>query len=104
MNRQTALVLTILLFIIFLFLTHFCARITLWSSIVCSVFVCLILLNLFYPINKVTDEPSDFTLYIYAFIIVISLLIIAIYVFQKTLTDTIKIDPNNSCTAGFCSF
>lgn len=87
MNRQTALVLTIFFFIIFLFLTYFCAKVTLWSSIVFSLFVSLILLNLFYPLNKVTDEPSDFTLYIYALFILLSILIIAIYVFQKTLFD-----------------
>lgn len=103
MDRQTALVLTILVFIVFLILTYFCAKITLWSSVVFSLFVSLILLNLFYPINKVTDEPSDFTLYIYAFFIIISILIIFIYVFQKTLCDIRQNENENVfCTAGFC--
>src|SRR5690242_4300523 len=93
MDRITALVLTIFIFIIFGLLAYYCAHISVWSSIVLSSFISLILLNIFYPINKVTDEPSDASLIVYAIFIILFVLIIGIYVFCNTLFDTREPNP-----------
>jgi hypothetical protein len=88
MDRQTALVLTIIFFVFFLVLTYFGAQITFWSSIVFSTFVCLILLNIFYPPGQAASDDADYTLVLYGVIEVLGLLLLGIYVTERTLTDT----------------
>jgi len=87
MERQSALVLTIIFFIAFAIICYYGAQITLWSSIVFSVFISLILLNLFYPISQATADDPDYSLFIYAFFEIMGLALLAIYIAQHTLTD-----------------
>jgi hypothetical membrane protein len=87
MNRQDALVFVIIFFLIFLALVYYGAKVTLFSSIVFSLLASVILLNIFYPISKVTNDSPDFTLALYAFFEIISILIIAIYVAKETLSS-----------------
>lgn len=87
MDRQAALTLTIIFFIIFLMLSYYGALLTLFSSLVFSTFVSLILLNLFYPPNQVANDDADFTLIIYAVLQLLGILFIAFYVAYQTLVD-----------------
>lgn len=88
MDRQSALVLTIIFFTLFTLITYYGARVTLWSSIIFGVFVALILLNLFYPISQITTDDADFTLILYAIFEIIGVALLAIYITQRTLSDT----------------
>lgn len=88
MDRQTALILVIIFFTFFLLLTYYGAKVTLWSSIVFSLLLSLILLNIFYPLSQMTTDDADFSLVVYALIQILSVIILAIYVTQKTLSDT----------------
>jgi flagellar biosynthesis component FlhA len=87
MYRQSALVLTILFFMCFWALAYYGARVTIWSSMNFSIFVSLILLNFFYPISQAVADVADITLGIYACILFIGIIILAIYITQSTLTD-----------------
>lgn len=87
MNRQSALVLTILIFLIFGVLTYYGAKVTFCSSVVFAAFVSLIILNVLYPINQTTDDPADFTLAIYAAVIVIFIVLIGLYLTLNTLAS-----------------
>ena len=87
MDRQTALVLTIIFFIFFLIVTYFGARITIWSSIIFATFVSLILLNIFYPPGQAASDNADYTLVLYGVIEILGLLLIGVYVTEKTLMD-----------------
>ena len=87
MERQTALVITIIFYIVFALLTYYGAQVTLWSTIIFALFVSLILLNLFYPPSQATSDPADYTLVIYAIIEIAGIFLLAVYVAQKTLSD-----------------
>lgn len=87
MERQSALVLTIIFFVLFSIITYFGAQVTLWSSIVFGFFVALILLNIFYPPGQAATDDADFTLALYAAFEIIGIIILAIYITQKTLSD-----------------
>lgn len=88
MERQAALVLSIIFFIVFTIITYYGARVTLWSSIIFGLFVSLILLNLFYPISQITTDDADFTLVLYALFEIIGIALLAVYITQRTLSDT----------------
>lgn len=87
MERQSALVLTIIFFMVFAILAYYGAQVTLWSSIIFSVFVCLILLNLFYPISQATSDDPDYSLVIYAIFEVVGIFLLALYIAQHSLND-----------------
>lgn len=87
MERQSALVLTIIFFVIFGVLTYYGPRITLWSSIIFATFVALLLLNIFYPPGQIATDDADFTLVLYAAFEIIGIILLAIYITQKTLSD-----------------
>jgi uncharacterized membrane protein YagU involved in acid resistance len=87
MDRQTALVLTIVFFIVFILITYYGAHVTLWSSIIFGLFVSLILLNIFYPPSQVTSDGADFTLVLYAAFEIIGIILLAVYITQRTLSD-----------------
>jgi hypothetical protein len=87
MDRQTALVLTIIFFVLFTTLTYFGAQVTLFSSIVFSVFLSLILLNLFYPVSQLANDTADFTLAIYAVFELVGIALLGIYIAWYTLLD-----------------
>ena len=87
MDRQSALTLIIIFFIVFFMLSYYGAMLTVFSSLVFSTFVSLILLNLFYPPNQVANDDADFTLIIYAVLQLLGILFIAFYVAYNTLID-----------------
>lgn len=87
MERQAALVLTIIFFVLFGIITYYGAQVTLWSSIIFSIFVAIILLNIFYPPGQVATDDADFTLVLYAAMEIIGIILLAIYITQKTLSD-----------------
>ena len=87
MDRGSALVLTIIFFCIFAIIIYYGARVTLWSSIIFGLFVALILLNLFYPPSQATTDDADFTLVLYAIVEIGGVILLAIYIAQRTLSD-----------------
>ena len=87
MERQSALVLSIIFFTLFTIITYYGARVTLWSSIIFGLFVALILLNLFYPVSQLTTDDADFTLVLYAAFEIVGIALLAIYITQRTLSD-----------------
>lgn len=87
MERQSALVLTIIFFALFGVIAYYGARVSLWSSIIFATFVALILLNIFYPPGQVATDDADFTLVLYAAFEIIGIILLAIYITQKTLSD-----------------
>ena len=87
MDRQTALVLTIIFFAIFTVLLYYGVQITIWSSIALSTFISLILLNIFYPPSQMAQDTADFTLVVYAIIIILGLALLAIYIGCKAILD-----------------
>ena len=87
MERQAALVLTIIFFILFGVIAYYGARVSLWSSIIFATFIALILLNIFYPPGQVATDDADFTLVLYAAFEIIGIILLAIYITQKTLSD-----------------
>lgn len=93
MERQAALVLSIIFFALFTIITYFGARVTLWSSIIFGLFVALILLNIFYPPGQAATDDADFTLALYAAFEIIGIILLAIYITQKTLSDVRYVTP-----------
>jgi uncharacterized membrane protein YagU involved in acid resistance len=87
MQRQDALVLSIIFFVLFAIITYYGAHVTLWSSIIFGLFVALILLNIFYPPGQAATDDADFTLFLYAAFEIIGILLLAVYITQKTLSD-----------------
>ena len=88
MERQAALVLTIIFFALFAIIVYYGAQVTLWSSIIFATFVAIILLNIFYPPGQMATDEPDFTLVLYAAVEIIGIILLAIYITQKTLSDT----------------
>lgn len=87
MERQSALVLSIIFFLLFVVITYYGARVRLWSSIIFGIFIAVLLLNLFYPVSQVPKDEADFTLVIYASVEIIGIALLAVYITQKTLSD-----------------
>lgn len=87
MNRQSALVLIILIFFIFIIICYYGIKITMLSSLVFSTFTCLLLLFLFYPPNKIISDPNDFTLIVYSVLVILGVLFLAFYIACNTLMD-----------------
>jgi uncharacterized membrane protein YagU involved in acid resistance len=87
MERQSALVLSIIFFGIFALLAYYGARVTLWSSIIFALFVSLILLNLFYPPSQATTDDADYTLVVYAIFEIGGIFLLAVYITQRSLSD-----------------
>lgn len=87
MERQSALILSIIFFTLFTLITYYGAQVTLWSSIIFGLFVALILLNLFYPVSQLTTDDADCSLVIYAAFEIIGIVLLAIYITQRTLSD-----------------
>lgn len=62
-------------------------RLSIWSSIVLSLFFSDILLFFAYPPSNLGVDPVDWSLYVYVSIVFVSLVIFLIYILQKTLSD-----------------
>jgi uncharacterized membrane protein YagU involved in acid resistance len=87
MQRSAALALSIIFFLIFLAIAYYGANVTLWSSIIFSLFVTLVLLNIFYPPSQATSDTADYSLVLYALIEIVGIILLAIYIMQHTLSD-----------------
>ena len=87
MDRKSALVLTIIFFIVFFLVAYYGTKITFSSSLVFSTFMSLILLNLLYPLNQITSESADFTLILYALLQLIGIMILSFYIVFTTLSN-----------------
>lgn len=91
MERQTALVIAILCFVVFLILAYYGAQLRIWSSVVLATFLTLILLvAFFYTPAQTASDTADYTLYLYAFLVLLGILILFIYIITNTLTDIRK--------------
>lgn len=88
MNRQTAIFLSMVSFLFFAIILYFGAKITAWSSFVLSYFISLIILNILYPLSQLTSDQPDLTLFIYAFIQLLGILVLAIYIFERSFNDS----------------
>lgn len=88
MERQTALVLSIILFVVFIVICYYGIMMTLWSSIILSIFLSLLILCSLYPPSNVAHDDADFTLVLYATIIIIGIVLLGIYILQRTICDT----------------
>lgn len=88
MDRTTALIISIALFILFILLAYYGARVTLWSSIIFALFVGLILLFMFYPPSQATSDVADASLIVYACYVILGIILLGVYIAQKTLSDT----------------
>ena len=106
MQRSAALALSIIFFFIFVAIAYYGAGVTLWSSIIFSVFVTLILLNIFYPPSQLTSDTADYSLVIYALIEIFSIILLAIYIIQHTLSDvrTVYCHQLNNTNDEFCNY
>lgn len=87
MDRQVALILTFVFFIVFALITYYGAQVSAWSSVIFAIFVALILLNIFYPPSQLTSDQADVSLVVYALVEIIGVIILAIYITQRTLSD-----------------
>lgn len=98
MERPIALFFAIMTFVIFLVLSYYGAGVKTWSSLAFATFVSLVVLNIFYPPKKVAEDNPDFTLFLYAFIEIVSIIFISVYVGYKSLTDVRKSNCPLICT------
>jgi hypothetical protein len=86
MDRSSALILCVLVFAIFGLLSYYGAKVKAWPSIVFSIFISLIILNIFYPPRNLATDEANFTLFIYAFIILFGIFLLGVYITISTLT------------------
>lgn len=91
MQRQSALIISIVCLIIFALIAYYGAQVTLWSSIIFALFAGLILLVLLYPPSQATTDEADYSLAVYACYIIIGMILLAVYIGQKTLSDVREI-------------
>lgn len=87
MDRNSALILAIIFFILFSILEYYGAQITLLSSLTFGMFISLTLLNIFYPPSRVVSEDVGFTIIFYVLFQIIGFILISLYILYKTLTD-----------------
>ena len=87
MQRDVALIVTIIVLIFFGIIAYYGARITLWSSIILSIFISLIILNVFYPPSQIPEDIADYTLILYAIIEIMGFFLLGVYILQHTICD-----------------
>lgn len=87
MNRPIAILVFFSVLIFFTLISYFGVQITLWSSIILSLLIALIIMNVFYPPSNIPMDIPDYTLIIYAIIEIIGILLLMIYIIQHTLSD-----------------
>ena len=87
MERQIAILIFFSVLIFFTLISYYGARITLWSSIILSLLISLIIMNVFYLPSNVPMDIADYTLIIYALIEIIGILLLSVYIIHHTLSD-----------------
>lgn len=88
MERWTALILSLVLFLIFAALAYYGAKATLWASVVLALLLSLLILNFFYPVSQLATDDADASLVVYAIFFLLGILILFVYVVQSTLSTT----------------
>ena len=102
MQRSAALALSIIFFFIFIALAYYGANVTLWSSVIFGLFISLILLNIFYPPSQLTTDVADYSLVIYALVEIAGVMLLAIYITQRTLSDVRCLDNLETMAVECC--
>lgn len=92
MDRPIAILIFFSVLIFFILICYFGARITIWSSIILSLLISLIIMNVFYPPSNIPMDIPDYTLIIYAIIEIIGILLLIIYIIHHTLIDERQCD------------
>lgn len=87
MERLVAITVFFVVLIFFALVAYFGVHITLWSSIILSLLISLIIMNVFYPPSQIPNDIADYTLIIYASIEIIGVFLLAIYIVQHTFCD-----------------
>lgn len=87
MQRLTAIITAIVVFIFFALIAYYGAKISLWSSIILAIFLSLIILNVFYPPSQIPNDVADYTLVLYALIEIIGVFLLGIYIIQCAVCD-----------------
>ncbi len=87
MDRPIAILMFFSVLIFFTLIAYFGAKISLWSSIILSLLIALIIMNIFYPPSNIPMDIPDYTLIIYAIIEIIGLLLLIVYIIHQTLSD-----------------
>ncbi len=87
MERQSALILSIVCFILFTIILYKGVKLKIFPTIVISSFLSVVLLFIFYPPSMLADDTADFTLVLYALIQIITLILIIVYVLYKGIMD-----------------
>jgi hypothetical protein len=80
MDRGIAILTFFSVLIFFTLICYFGAKITLLSSIILSLLIALIIMNIFYPPSNIPMDIADYTLIIYAIIEIIGILLLIIYI------------------------
>lgn len=87
MDRPIAILTFFSILVFFTLICYYGVLITLWSSIILSLLIALIIMNVFYPPSNIPMDIPDYTLIIYAIIEIIGILLLIIYIIHKTLSD-----------------
>jgi drug/metabolite transporter (DMT)-like permease len=87
MDRPYAVFWSTIWILVFFLIARFGIGVTDWSSLVFAFFVGIVLLMFFYPVSNLASDPADYSLYLYAGILIFGFTIFTMYVIQKTLTD-----------------
>lgn len=87
MKRADALSLSLLFFLLVLFLCYYGIVLTLFSSIVIALILTLIVLQVLYPITQIIKDKADETLFVYAFLVVLALIVLLCYIWIRAMCD-----------------
>lgn len=87
MDRPIAILIFFIILIFFTIICYYGVLITLWSSIILSLLIALIIMNIFYPPSNIPMDIADYTLIIYSIIEIIGILLLIIYIIHHTLID-----------------
>jgi len=87
MDRGIAIILFFTVLIFFSLIAYFGAQLTIWSSIILSLLIALIIMNVFYPPSNIPMDIADYTLLIFITIEIIGILLLIIYIIHQTLCD-----------------
>lgn len=66
---------------------YFGAKLTFYSSFVLTLLLCFIILNIVYPLNTITEGKADFSLLLYSLILIFSVIVFFLYIFERTFSD-----------------
>ena len=97
MDKPIAILIFFIVLVFFSLISYFGARITLWSSIILSLLIALIIMNIFYPPSNIPMDIADYTLVIFSIIEIVGILLLIIYIIHTTLCNE-RCDERCECT------